>query len=60
MTKIYNTHHQILVNIGKIFNDKKYVEVYLSKDIKKEIGLEREDLIALAFFLGSDYTEVLL
>ncbi len=40
-----------------IFSDKKYVEVYLAEDAKKEMGLCREDLIALAFFLGSDYTE---
>lgn len=40
-----------------IFNDKKYVEVYLAEDVKRELGLSREDLIALAYFLGSDYTE---
>eukprot|EP01036_Dinobryon_divergens_P026185 gene26185-34803_t len=26
-------------------------------DVKKEMGLEREDLVALAYFLGSDYCE---
>lgn len=26
------------------------------EDVRRELGLEREDLIALAFFLGSDYT----
>jgi DNA excision repair protein ERCC-5 len=40
-----------------IFNDKKFVEIYLAEDAKRELGLSREDLIALAFFLGSDYTE---
>lgn len=40
-----------------IFSDKKYVEVYLAEDAKREMGLTREDLISLAFFLGSDYTE---
>ena len=40
-----------------IFNDRKYVEVYLAKDAEKELGVERQDLVALAFLLGSDYTE---
>jgi DNA excision repair protein ERCC-5 len=40
-----------------IFSDKKYVEVYLSNDAEKELGLKREDFIVLAYFLGSDYTE---
>lgn len=40
-----------------IFSDKKYVEVYLTEDAKREMGISREDLISLAFFLGSDYTE---
>ena len=35
-----------------IFEDKKFVEVYATKDVKQELGLDREDLIALAFFLG--------
>ena len=34
-----------------------YDEVYLADDVKKEMGLEREDLVALAYFLGSDYCE---
>lgn len=40
-----------------IFNDKKFVEVYLAEDAEREMGLAREDLVALAYFLGSDYTE---
>lgn len=32
-------------------------QVYLAKDAEEEMGLTRDDLIALAFFLGSDYTE---
>jgi 5'-3' exonuclease len=40
-----------------IFDDKKFVEVYLANDVKSELGLTREDLIALAFLLGSDYCE---
>lgn len=27
------------------------------EDVRREMGLEREDLIALAFFLGSDYCQ---
>ncbi len=40
-----------------IFEDKKYAELYSSSDIQNELGLNRYDLISLAFFLGSDYTE---
>ncbi len=40
-----------------IFSDKKFVEVYLAEDAKRELGLTRDDFIALAYFLGSDYTE---
>jgi DNA excision repair protein ERCC-5 len=32
------------------------VEAYLATDIKRELGLERGDLAALAMLLGSDYT----
>ena len=31
--------------------------MYLAEDVKSEMGLEREDLVALAYFLGSDYCE---
>ena len=40
-----------------IFDDKKYVEMYVADDIGKECGLERHDFIALAMLLGSDYTQ---
>ncbi|KAL8124353.1 DNA repair protein UVH3 [Apium graveolens] len=40
-----------------IFDDRKYVETYLMKDIEKEFGLTREKLIRMALLLGSDYTE---
>lgn len=33
------------------------LQVYLAEDAKREMGLWREDLVALAYFLGSDYTE---
>lgn len=39
-----------------IFEDKKHVEVYRSKDIERELGLYRDDLIRGALLLGSDYT----
>ncbi|CAK9161316.1 unnamed protein product [Ilex paraguariensis] len=40
-----------------IFDDRKYVETYLMKDIENELGLTREKLIRMALLLGSDYTE---
>ncbi|XP_017242123.2 DNA repair protein UVH3 [Daucus carota subsp. sativus] len=40
-----------------IFDDRKYVETYLMKDIENELGLNREKLIRMALLLGSDYTE---
>jgi len=40
-----------------IFNDKKFVEMYTADDAKRELGLERKDFVALAYFLGSDYTD---
>uniref|UniRef100_A0A8R7Q7D0 XPG-I domain-containing protein n=1 Tax=Triticum urartu TaxID=4572 RepID=A0A8R7Q7D0_TRIUA len=40
-----------------IFDDRKYVETYLMKDIESELGLTREQLIRMALLLGSDYTE---
>jgi 5'-3' exonuclease len=43
-----------------IFDGKKFVEVYKYDDVVNELGLTREDLVALAFFLGSDYTEGIL
>lgn len=40
-----------------MFNGNKFVECYLLNDIEKELSLGREQLIALAQLLGSDYTE---
>ena len=40
-----------------IFNSNKFVECYLSTDIEKELSLSRDQLIAIAHLLGSDYTE---
>ncbi len=43
-----------------IFKDKQNVEVYLQSDIVSGLGLTREELVGLAYFLGSDYTEGVL
>eukprot|EP00252_Welwitschia_mirabilis_P021245 TRINITY_DN5382_c0_g1_i1.p1 TRINITY_DN5382_c0_g1~~TRINITY_DN5382_c0_g1_i1.p1 ORF type:complete len:1520 (-),score=430.47 TRINITY_DN5382_c0_g1_i1:9-4568(-) len=40
-----------------IFDNRKYVETYLMKDIENELGLNREKLVRMALLLGSDYTE---
>ncbi|KAL3418574.1 DNA excision repair protein [Phlyctema vagabunda] len=40
-----------------MFNSNKFVECYLSSDLEKELSLSREQLIAIAHLLGSDYTE---
>lgn len=40
-----------------MFNQKQYVECYISEDIEHTIGLDRDKLIELALLLGSDYTE---
>lgn len=40
-----------------MFNDGKYVECYLLADLEREIGLDRDKLVRLAYLLGSDYTE---
>ncbi|OCF36785.1 DNA excision repair protein ERCC-5 [Kwoniella heveanensis BCC8398] len=39
-----------------IFNDAKYAECFLSTDIERELSLNRDRLISLAYLLGSDYT----
>ena len=39
-----------------IFDDKKFVEVYLAKDAEK-LGIGFNEKIALAMLLGGDYTE---
>ncbi|KAK2004767.1 DNA excision repair protein [Colletotrichum falcatum] len=40
-----------------MFNSNKFIECYLSSDLEKELSLSREQLIAIAQLLGSDYTE---
>ncbi|KAF2402798.1 PIN domain-like protein [Trichodelitschia bisporula] len=39
------------------FNQAKFVECFLASDLEAEFGLTRDRLIAIAQFLGSDYTE---
>ncbi|KAN0061334.1 DNA repair protein rad2 [Thecaphora frezii] len=40
-----------------MFNNNKVVECFLLSDLQRELGLDREKLIRLAYYLGSDYTE---
>lgn len=40
-----------------MFNQSKTVECFLSHDLERELGLERDKLIRLAYLLGSDYTD---
>lgn len=40
-----------------MFNQSKTVECFLSADLERELGLDRDTLIQLAYLLGSDYTE---
>lgn len=40
-----------------MFNGNKLVECYLADDLEAELSLSREQLIAMAQLLGSDYTE---
>lgn len=40
-----------------MFNQQRFVECYMSKDIEREMLLSRKKLIQLAFLLGSDYTD---
>lgn len=40
-----------------MFNQSKTVECFLSSDLERELGLDRDTLIRLAYLLGSDYTE---
>ena len=40
-----------------MFNQTKYVECYKAPDIERNMKLNRDRLIALAYLLGSDYTE---
>ena len=40
-----------------LFDERKYVETYLMRDVESELGLSRDKLIKMAMLLGSDYTE---
>ncbi|KAJ3044960.1 DNA repair protein rad2, partial [Rhizophlyctis rosea] len=40
-----------------MFNQQRYVERYEMKDLERDMRLGRERLVALAYLLGSDYTE---
>ncbi|OWZ11968.1 DNA repair protein [Phytophthora megakarya] len=40
-----------------IFHHQKFVEAFSARDIKQELGFSREQIIALALLLGSDYTD---
>lgn len=40
-----------------MFNDNKYVECYLLTDLERELGLDRDKLVALSYLLGGDYAE---
>ncbi|KAF8969210.1 hypothetical protein BDZ97DRAFT_270879 [Flammula alnicola] len=40
-----------------MFNQSKTVECFLLTDLSRELGLDRDTLIQLAYLLGSDYTE---
>ncbi|KAG9119685.1 DNA repair protein rad2 [Ceratobasidium sp. 392] len=50
-----------LFGAGKVyrnmFNQSKTVECFFSVDLERELGLDRETLIGLAYLLGSDYTD---
>jgi hypothetical protein len=40
-----------------MFDEKKYVEVYLAEDAKRELGVSRSEFVCLSYLLGSDYAE---
>lgn len=40
-----------------MFNQSKTVECFLLSDLARELGLERDTLVRLAYLLGSDYVE---
>lgn len=40
-----------------MFNQSKTVECFLLSDLDRELGLDRDTLIQLAYLLGSDYTD---
>jgi DNA excision repair protein ERCC-5 len=43
--------------LKNMFNQSKTVECFLLPDLARELGLERDTLIRLAYLLGSDYVE---
>ncbi|KAI0783664.1 hypothetical protein C8Q75DRAFT_430432 [Abortiporus biennis] len=43
--------------LKNMFNQSKTVECFLSTDLERELGLDRDKLVRLAYLLGSDYTE---
>lgn len=46
--------HRVFKNM---FNQSKTVECFLLSDLARELGLDRDKLIRLAYLLGSDYVE---
>jgi DNA excision repair protein ERCC-5 len=40
-----------------MFNQSKTVECFLSTDLTRELGLDRDTLVRLAYLLGSDYVD---
>ncbi|GBE87985.1 DNA repair protein [Sparassis crispa] len=43
--------------LKNMFNQSKTVECFLLPDLERELGLDRDKLIRLAYLLGSDYTD---
>lgn len=40
-----------------MFNQSKTVECFLASDLQRELGLDQEKLVSLAYLLGSDYVD---
>ena len=40
-----------------MFDNRKYVERYLTSDLELQLGLDRDKLVCMAMLLGSDYTQ---
>ncbi|KAH9846680.1 hypothetical protein C2E23DRAFT_907659 [Lenzites betulinus] len=43
--------------LKNMFNQSKTVECFLLSDLERELGLDRDKLVRLAYLLGSDYTD---
>ncbi|KAI0359824.1 hypothetical protein OH77DRAFT_870687 [Trametes cingulata] len=43
--------------LKNMFNQSKTVECFLLSDLDRELGLDRDKLVRLAYLLGSDYTD---